>query len=88
MEHGTHPNRLDSRSRFVSPFCACFNEKKILTPRALGPLQGGRGAAAGAGGRRRGAGRRPTCRDTKIGPRASHPTESHLESHCKLIETN
>ena len=32
MEHETTPNRQISRSRFVSPFCACFHDKNVFDP--------------------------------------------------------
>ena len=31
-----HPNRQNSRSRFVSPFCACFHDKNVFDPPSAG----------------------------------------------------
>ena len=36
MEHETTPNRQISRSRFVSPFCVCFDDKNVFDPPSAG----------------------------------------------------
>ena len=44
MEHETTPNRQISRSRFVSPFCACFHDKNVFDPPSAGTPTNGNAA--------------------------------------------